>query len=53
MALLAAQFGEDIHARFLRDTASSFDVAFANQTHPYTLPELFAKFQMWLSAAGK
>jgi hypothetical protein len=53
MAFLAAQFGEDIHARLLRDTASSFDAAFANQTQPYTLPQLFAKFQMWLSAAGK
>jgi len=52
MAFLAAQFGEDIHARLLRDTASSFDAAFANQTQPYALRELFAKFQTWLSGSA-
>ena len=49
MAFLARQFGENIHSRLLRDTAPTFDAALANQTKPYQLPELFAKFRAWLA----
>jgi hypothetical protein len=49
MAFLAAQFGEDIHSRLLRDSAATFDAALANQTKPYQLPELFEKFKLWLA----
>lgn len=49
MAFLAAKFGEDIHARLLRDTSTSFDEAFENQTRPYHLPELFEEFRSWLA----
>jgi hypothetical protein len=49
MAFLASQFGEDIHSRLLRDPAPAFDAALANQTKPYQLPELFAKFRVWLA----
>ncbi len=48
MAFLAAQFGEDIHARLLRSSAGTFDAAFANETKPYALPELFNRFREWL-----
>jgi hypothetical protein len=48
MAFLATQFGEDIHSRLLRDTASTFEAALAKQTKPYQLSELFAKFRAWL-----
>jgi hypothetical protein len=48
LAFLAAEFGEDIHARLLRSQAKSFDEAFGNETKPYSLPQLFAKFQKWL-----
>ena len=48
-AFLAANFGEDIHARLLRDTSTTFDEAFENQTKPYHLPELFEEFRSWLA----
>ena len=48
IAFLAAKFGEDIHAKLLRDTANTFDEAFENQTKPYHLPELFDEFRSWL-----
>jgi hypothetical protein len=52
MAFLAAQFGEDIHARLLRDSASTFDAALENQTKPDDLSELFGKFQAWLASTA-
>lgn len=49
MAFLAAQFGEDIHRRLRLDTSASFDEAFKKQTAPYSIAELFGKFQIWLA----
>ena len=45
MRFLAAEFGEGIHARLLRSPAKTFDEALANETKPYSLPQLFARFQ--------
>ncbi len=53
MAFLAANFGEDIHARLLRDTAIYFDAAFGNQTKPYNLAQLFEKFRAWLATTAQ
>lgn len=52
MAFLAAQFGEDIHARLLKDSASTFYVALENQTKPTRLNELFDKFRAWLASTA-
>ena len=52
VAFLAAQFGEDIHARLLWNPASTFDAALADETKQYSLPELFDRFQKWLNATG-
>jgi hypothetical protein len=51
VAFLAAEFGEDIHARLLRNGARTFEAALADETKPYTSPELFEHFQKWLVAA--
>jgi hypothetical protein len=48
MAFLAAQFGEDIHARLLRNGASTFEAALADETKPYPVQELFDRFRTWL-----
>jgi hypothetical protein len=48
MAFLAATFGEDIHARLLRNPANSFAEALASETKPYSSLELFELFQRWL-----
>ena len=48
MAFLAAEFGEDIHARLLRNPASTFEAALASETKPYSLVELFERFRKWL-----
>jgi hypothetical protein len=48
MRFLAEEFGEGIHARLLRSPAKTFDEALANETKPYSLKQLFAKFQKWL-----
>ena len=48
MRFLAEEFGEGIHARLLRSPAKTFDEALANETKPYSLPQLFARFQKWL-----
>jgi hypothetical protein len=55
MAFLAAQFGEGIHVRLLRNTASTFDAALAEETKPYSPSELFDRFRNWLdsTAAGQ
>jgi len=49
MAFLAAQFGEDIHRKLLLDTSTTFDAAFEKETKPYSISELFGKFQTWLA----
>ena len=49
MAFLAAEFGEDIHARLLRNGASSFDAALTDETKPYSRQELFDRFRKWLT----
>ncbi|HKQ79143.1 MAG TPA: hypothetical protein VJ810_35940 [Blastocatellia bacterium] len=48
MAFLAAEFGEDIHARLLRNPAKTFEVALASETKPLSLAELFDRFRKWL-----
>jgi hypothetical protein len=48
IAFLAAQFGEDIHARLLRSSAKTFEEALADETKPNTTAELFGLFQKWL-----
>jgi hypothetical protein len=50
VTFLAVQFGEDIHARLLRDDSPTFIDALKNQTKLDSLPELFTKFQAWLAA---
>jgi hypothetical protein len=49
MAFLAESFGEDVHARLLRDSSSTFAAALANVTSPASFEELFHQFQKWLS----
>jgi len=53
MAFLAAEFGEEIHAKLLLDESPTFAEALERQTRPYSLPALFAKFQAWLVAARR
>lgn len=48
MAFLAAEFGEGIHARLLRSSASTFEAALASETQPYTPQQLFDRFRAWL-----
>jgi hypothetical protein len=48
MAFLAAEFGEDVHARLLRDGAGTFDEALANETRPLSRTELFGRFRAWV-----
>jgi hypothetical protein len=48
MRFLAEEFGEAIHARLLRSQAKTFDEALTDETKPFSLPQLFAKFQKWL-----
>jgi hypothetical protein len=50
VAFFAQQYGEDIHARLLRDQSPSFAAALENQTKPDSLTELYTKFQAWLAA---
>jgi hypothetical protein len=52
VAFLAAQFGEDIHARLLRNTASTFDAALADETKLSSVPDLFDRFRMWLDSTA-
>src|SRR5262249_42597995 len=49
VTFLAAQFGENLHARLLRDDSPTFSAALENQTKPDSLQELFDKFQAWLA----
>ena len=50
MTFLAKQYGEDIHARLLRDESPTFEAALESQTKPDSLRDLYAKFQAWLAA---
>lgn len=50
MAFLAEEFGEDVHARLLRSPAATFAEALANETKPYSMEQLFAKFQKWIES---
>jgi hypothetical protein len=50
MAFLAAEFGEAIHARLLRNPASTFEAALASETQTSSLQELFNRFREWLEA---
>jgi hypothetical protein len=50
MAFLAAEFGEEVHARVLRNPADTFEAAFAAETRPYTTGELLERFRRWLDA---
>src|SRR5207248_2005518 len=43
-------YGEDVHARLLRDPSPTFAAALANQIVPYELPLLFDRFRAWLAA---
>jgi hypothetical protein len=52
MAFLATQFGEEIHGKLLRDESPTFFDALEKQTRPYTLKELYEKFQAWLGAVN-
>jgi hypothetical protein len=49
VTFLAAQFGENIHGRLLRDDSPTFNAALENQTE-LAIDGLFAKFQDWLAA---
>jgi len=48
MAFLAWQFGENVHARILRDPSTTFLEALTAQTEPYSRPQLFERLQQWL-----
>ena len=49
MAFLAAEFGEGIHERILRNGASTFDEALATETRRRAQGELFGRFREWLA----
>lgn len=53
VAFLAAQFGEDVHARLLRNPAATFNEALLAETKPYDLGQLFARFRDWFNGGGK
>jgi len=48
MAFLAAEFGEGVHTRLLRNTANTFEAALASETQPYSSQQLFERFRKWL-----
>ena len=48
MAFLAWQFGEDVHARILRDSSRTFFEALTSATKPFSRADLFARLQDWL-----
>lgn len=49
MTFLAAEYGEDIHARLLRNTAATFDEALAQETRPDSTVQMFERFREWVS----
>ena len=52
MTFLAAEFGEAIHARLLRNSATTFDAALASETRPLSLTQLFERFRKWLDSVS-
>ena len=52
LAFLAESFDEDIHARLIRSAAPSFEAALANETRPWTYPELVERFRAWLNSGA-
>jgi len=48
MAYLAERFGEDIHVRLLRSTASTFASALRDETHTSDVSMLSSEFHNWL-----
>jgi hypothetical protein len=50
MLFLATEFGEGIHARLLRDSASTFEAALASETQTSSPQLLFDRFRKWLDA---
>jgi hypothetical protein len=48
MAFLSAEFGESVHARLLRNPATTFEAALTSETRPYSAQQLFERFQKWL-----
>ena len=49
MAFLAAEFGEDVHVRLLRNGRATFDEAFASETTPYSQSDVLSRFRRWLA----
>jgi hypothetical protein len=49
MAFLAAEFGEGIHERILRNGATTFDEALASETKPRSQAELLSSFRTWVA----
>jgi|SoiMethySBSTD1v2_1073268.scaffolds.fasta_scaffold00416_5 hypothetical protein len=50
MAFLAAEFGENMHARLLRNGSRSFDEAFTVETSPFSRMELLERFRRFVRA---
>jgi len=50
LTFLTQQFGDYILHDLQNDTTTPFDAALANQTKPYELTLLFARFEAWLAA---
>lgn len=53
VAFLAAQFGEDVHARLLRSPATTFNEALAAETKPYDVAQLFSRFRDWFNGGAQ
>jgi hypothetical protein len=51
MVFLAAQFGESVHERILRNGARTFDEALAAETTPFSQTRLFEQFRAWVRAS--
>jgi hypothetical protein len=49
MAFLAAEFGEHVHERILRNEARTFDEALTSETRPYSRADLFTRFRTWVA----
>ena len=52
VAFLAAQYGEDIHARLLRNAAATFDEALVQEIRPDSLTQMFDRFRDWVSTGA-
>lgn len=51
MAFLAAEFGEAVHERLLRNEAGTFDDALASETRR-SQSELLSRFRGWITQQG-